>query len=337
MWTDDSSANTEVFSAWAPTGRFRARRRDRAAAGRGNASTRAPPVTLRRERDAARPERPDDGRPGTSATARTGAGSPVDHAWAAPGSYVVTLKVRDALGLVSTATLDRHRARARVHGRPGAAPARRPRHVRRGRDPLHDRAHARLEGARVPVTVLLQYTASAGAGSGYARVTLARGRAARHPGRDRLPARERSRDPERRQPRRSARFAPCSRAPRPRATSSSAGAPRRRGRAARSASSTRARRRRRRRRRSSASSRTRRSAATSLSSTRGRIPSRCESRSRARTARPCRARPTRRCPASAGRSSTSRSSGRRASGQGGRSRASRALHPSRPTGSSTTP
>ena len=36
---------------------------------------------------------------------QTGTGSPVSHVYAAPGTYVVTLKVRDALGLVSTATL----------------------------------------------------------------------------------------------------------------------------------------------------------------------------------------------------------------------------------------
>ena len=104
----------------------------------------------------------------------TGAGSPVDHPFAAPGIYVVTLKVRGALGLVSTATTTvTVRAPSFTGGPEQLLPV-----VldTSGAGGTHYTTELTLGSkAGAPVTVLLQYTASAGSGSGYASVTLAAG------------------------------------------------------------------------------------------------------------------------------------------------------------------
>jgi subtilisin family serine protease len=104
----------------------------------------------------------------------SGTGTPVTHAYGAPGSYVVTLKVRDTLGLVSTATLIvTVRTPAFMGGPEQLLPV-----VldTGGAGGTHYTTELTLGSkAPVPVTVLLQYTASAGAGSGYARITLAPG------------------------------------------------------------------------------------------------------------------------------------------------------------------
>jgi hypothetical protein len=172
MWTDDSPANPEVFSTWAPTGDSVPGATIAPLAGGGTVDAGA---TVRFVANVTQLD-PND--PTTSTwdfgDGTTGAGSPVDHPFAAPGTYVVTLKVRDALGLVSTATTT-----VTVH-----APA-----FTGGPEQLlpvvldtpgaggtHYTTELTLGSkAAVPVTALLQYTASAGAGSGYARVTLAPG------------------------------------------------------------------------------------------------------------------------------------------------------------------
>ena len=218
MWTDDSPANPEVFSAWAPTGDSVPGAAIAPLAGGGtvDAGTAVRFVANVTQLD------PND--PTTSTwdfgDGTTGAGSPVDHPYAAPGTYVVTLTVRDALGLVSTATTTVTVRCPRVHGRTGAAPARRPRHARRGRHALHDRAHAGVEGGRS------RHRPSPVHGFGRLGQRLrerdARGRRAAHHLRTRSRSCARGLSRSRKtDPRRSARCAPCSRAPRRRATSSS--------------------------------------------------------------------------------------------------------------------
>ena len=172
MWTDDSPANPEVFSAWAPTGDSVPGAAIAPVAGGGtvDAGTAV--------RFVANVTQVDPNDPTTSTwdfgDGSTGTGSPVDHPFAAPGTYVVTLKVRDSLGLVSTATTT-----VTVH-----APA-----FTGGPEQLlpvvldtpgaggtHYTTELTLGSkAGAPVTVLLQYTASSGSGSGYASVTLAAG------------------------------------------------------------------------------------------------------------------------------------------------------------------
>ena len=103
MWTDDSAANAEVFSAWAPTGDSTPVAAVAPLPG-GNAFDAGAPVSFVANVTQADPNDPAtvswDFGDGTSGT-----GTPVTHAFSAPGSYDVTLKVRDALGLVGTATL----------------------------------------------------------------------------------------------------------------------------------------------------------------------------------------------------------------------------------------
>ncbi len=172
MWTDDSAANTEVFSAWAPTGDSTPAAVIAPVLG-GNAFDAGAPVSFVANVTQVDPNDPTtvawDFGDGTSGT-----GSPVTHAFGAPGSYVVTLKVRDALGLVSTATLIvTVRAPAFTGGPEQLLPV-----VldAGGTGGTHYTTELTLGSkASVPVTVLLQYTASAGAGSGYAQLTLAAG------------------------------------------------------------------------------------------------------------------------------------------------------------------
>jgi hypothetical protein len=172
MWTDDSPANPEVFSVWAPTGDSVPGAAIAPLPGGGTVDAGAA------VRFVANVTQLDPNDPTTSTwdfgDGTTGAGSPVDHPFAAPGTYVVTLKVRDALGVVSTATTT-----VTVH-----APA-----FTGGPEQLlpvvldtpgaggtHYTTELTLGSKAVaPVTVLLQYTASSGSGSGYASVTLAAG------------------------------------------------------------------------------------------------------------------------------------------------------------------
>jgi hypothetical protein len=172
MWTDDSTANTEVFSAWAPTG-------DSAPAAAiaplpgGNTFDAGAPMGFVANVTQVDPNDPTtvswDFGDGTS-----GSGTPVPHAYGAPGSYVVTLKVRDALGLVSTATLI---VTVRTPAFTGGPEQLLPVVLDTvGAGGTHYTTELTLGSkAAVPVTVLLQYTASAGPGSGYARITLAPG------------------------------------------------------------------------------------------------------------------------------------------------------------------
>ena len=172
MWTDDSSANTEVFSAWAPTGDSAPTAAIAPLPG-GNSFDAGEPVTF-----VANVTQGDANDPTTVSwdfgDGTSGAGTPVVHGWGAPGSYSVILKVRDVLGLVSTATLIvTVRAPAFTGGPEQLLPV-----VldTSGAGGTHYTTELTLGSkATVPVTVLLQYTASAGSGSGYARVTLAAG------------------------------------------------------------------------------------------------------------------------------------------------------------------
>ncbi len=172
MWTDDSPANSEVFSAWAPTGDSVPGAAIAPLAGEGTADA---GTTVRFVANVTQLD-PND--PTTSTwdfgDGTAGAGSPVDHSFAAPGTYVVTLKVRDALGLVSTATTTvTVRAPAFTGGPEQLLPV-----VldAPGAGGTHYTTELTLGSkAGVPVTVLLQYTASSGSGSGYARLTLAAG------------------------------------------------------------------------------------------------------------------------------------------------------------------
>ncbi len=172
MWTDDSPANTEVFSAWAPTGDSAPGAAIAPLAGGGTVDA----GTM--VRFVANVTQVDPNDPTTSTwdfgDGTAGSGSPVDHAFAAPGTYVVTLKVRDTLGLVSTATTTvTVRAPAFTGGpeqllpvvldTPGAGGA-------------HYTSELTLASkASAPVTVLLQYTPSVGSGSGFASLTLGAG------------------------------------------------------------------------------------------------------------------------------------------------------------------
>ncbi len=172
MWTDDSPANTEVFSAWAPTGDSTP---GAAIVPLPGGSTVDAGGTVRFVANVTQPD-PND--PTITAwnfgDGQTGTGSPVSHVYAAPGTYVVTLKVRDALGLVSTATLTvTVRAPAFTGGPEQLLPV-----VldTAGAGGTHYTTELTLGSkAGAVVTVLLQYTASLGSGSGYASVSLAPG------------------------------------------------------------------------------------------------------------------------------------------------------------------
>ncbi len=172
LWTDDSFANPEVFAAWAPTGD-------------SSLSVAIAPLPDGSTVDAggtvqflASVTQLDPSHPATVAwdfgDGTAGTGSPVDHAYAAPGTYVVTLIARDAVGLASTATLTvTVRAPAFTGGPEQLLPV-----VldTPGAGGTHYTSELTLASkAANPVTVLLQYTASAGFGSGYASVTLAQG------------------------------------------------------------------------------------------------------------------------------------------------------------------
>src|ERR1019366_6438925 len=172
MWTDDSPANTEVFSAWAPTGDSTP---GVAIAPLPGGSTVDAGGTVRFVANVTQLD-PND----ATTTAwdfgdgETGTGSPVSHVYAAPGTYVVTLKVRDARGLVSSATLTLTvHAPAFTGGPEQLLPV-----VldTAGAGGTHYTTELTLGSkAGAAVTVLLQYTASSGSGSGYASVSLAPG------------------------------------------------------------------------------------------------------------------------------------------------------------------
>ena len=172
MWTDDSPANTEVLSAWAPTGDSVPVAAIAPPAGGTTVDTGAI------VRFVANVTQLDPNDPTTAVwdfgDGTTGTGSPVDHAFAAPGTYVVTLIVRDALGLASTSTLTvTVRAPASTGGPEQLLPV-----VldAPGVGGTHYTTELTLASkAGVPVTVLLQYAASVGTGSGDASVTLAPG------------------------------------------------------------------------------------------------------------------------------------------------------------------
>ncbi|MFI5121136.1 MAG: PKD domain-containing protein, partial [Thermoanaerobaculia bacterium] len=172
MWTDDSPANPEVFSAWAPTGDSVPGAAIVPLAGGGtvNAGAAVHFVATVAQLDPNDPTTTSwDFGDGTG-----GVGSPVDHPFASPGTYVVTLIVRDALGLVSSATTTVTVLAPAFTGGPeellpvvldalGVAGT-------------HYTTELTLGSkAGAPVTVLLQYTASSGSGSGYASLTLAAG------------------------------------------------------------------------------------------------------------------------------------------------------------------
>jgi hypothetical protein len=172
MWTDDSPANTEVFSSWAPTGDSTPVAAISPLPGgttvdAGAAVVFAGSATGHDPNDAS--SLAWDFGDGTG-----GSGSPVTHSFAAPGTYVVTLIARDALGLASTSTLTVTVRAPAFTGGPELllpvvldAP---------GVGGTHYTTELTLASkAGVPVTVLLQYTASAGSGSGFASVALAPG------------------------------------------------------------------------------------------------------------------------------------------------------------------
>jgi len=172
MWTDDSSANSEVFSAWAPTGDSAL---NVAIAPLSGGSTVDAGGTVQ---FVANVTQLDPNNPATVfwdfGDGSTGTGSPVSHAYAAPGTYVVTLIARDALGLASTATLTINvRAPAFTGGPEQLLPVVLDTPGFGGTHYTTELTLASKAGA--PVTVLLQYTASAGSGGGYASVTLAPG------------------------------------------------------------------------------------------------------------------------------------------------------------------
>ena len=172
MWTDDSPANTEVFSAWAPTGDSVPAAAIAPLAGGGtvDAGTAVHFVANAPVLD------PND--PATVTwdfgDGTTGAGTPADHIYALPGTYVVTLRVRDSLGFLSTSTLT---VTVTTPSFEGGTTLLLPVVLdTKGAGGTHYTTELTLGSkAAVPVTVLLQYTASAGAGSGYARITLAEG------------------------------------------------------------------------------------------------------------------------------------------------------------------
>ena len=172
MWTDDSSANTEVFSACAPTGDSVPGAAIAPLPGGGTVDA---GTTVRFVANVTQVD-PND--PTTSTwdfgDGTAGTGSPVDHSFAAPGTYVVTLKVRDALGLVSTATTTvTVRAPAFTGGPEQLLPVVLDTPGAGGTHYTSELTLASKAGA--PVTVLLQYTASVGSGSGFASLTLAAG------------------------------------------------------------------------------------------------------------------------------------------------------------------
>jgi hypothetical protein len=172
MWTDDSSANTEVFFALAPTGDSAPGAAIAPLPG-GNTVDAGGTVNF-----AANVTQLDPNDPTATAwdfgDGQTGTGSHVTHVYAAPGTYVVTLKVRDALGLVSSSTLTvTVRAPAFTGGPEQLLPV-----VldTAGAGGTHYTTELTLGSkAGAAVTVLLQYTASFGSGSGYASVSLAPG------------------------------------------------------------------------------------------------------------------------------------------------------------------
>ena len=172
MWTDDSSANAEAFACWAPTGDSTPVASIGPLAGGGtvDAGTTVHFVANITELD------PND--PVTVAwdfgDGTTGTGTPSDHTYTQPGTYVVTLRVRDGLGFVSTSTLTVTVTAPSFAGgtalllpvvldTPGAGGT-------------HYTTELTLGSrAAAPLAVVLQYTASVGSGSGYAGVTLAAG------------------------------------------------------------------------------------------------------------------------------------------------------------------
>ncbi len=172
MWTDDSSANTEVLSAWAPTGDSAPTSAIGPLPGGGtvDAGTAIPFAANVTELDPNDPVTVTwDFGDGT-----TGAGTPASHAYARPGTYVVTLRVRDSLGFLSTTTVTVTVTAPSFSGgtllllpvvldTPGAGGA-------------HYTTELTLGSkAATPVNVVLQYTASVGSGSGYAAAALAAG------------------------------------------------------------------------------------------------------------------------------------------------------------------
>ena len=172
MWTDDSPANTEVFSAWVPTGDSTP---GAAIVPLPGGSTVDAGGTVRFVANVTQLD-PNDP---TTLTwdfgdGQTGTGSPVSHVYAAPGTYVVTLRVRDGLGFLSTTTLTvTVRAPAFTGGPEQLLPV-----VldTAGAGGTHYTTELTLGSkAGAVVTVLLQYTASLGSGSGYASVSLAPG------------------------------------------------------------------------------------------------------------------------------------------------------------------
>ena len=172
MWTDDSSANSEAVSCWAPTGDSTPAAAIGPLQGGGtvDAGTAVHFVANVTELDPKDPVTVTwDFGDGT-----TGAGTTADHTYALPGTYVVTLRARDSLGFVSTSTMTVTVTTPSLAGgtalllpvvldTPGAGGT-------------HYTTELTL-GSKVaaPVAVVLQYTASVGSGSGYAGVTLAAG------------------------------------------------------------------------------------------------------------------------------------------------------------------
>jgi len=172
MWTDDSSANTEVFSAWAPTGDSLLGAAIAPFPGGDTVDAFAPTTFV------ANVTQLDPNDP-TAVTwdfgdGATGTGATVAYAWSQPGTYVVTMKVRDTLGLVATATLT---VTVRPPAFTGGPELLLPVVIdAAGVGGAHYTTELTLGSkATGPVTVLFQYTASVGAGSGYARLTLAPG------------------------------------------------------------------------------------------------------------------------------------------------------------------
>jgi hypothetical protein len=172
MWADDSSANSEAFSCWAPTGDSTPVAAIGTLPGGGtvDAGTAVHFVANVTELDPNDPVTVTwDFGDGT-----TGAGISADHTYALPGTYVVTLRARDSLGFVSTSTMTVMVTTPSLAGgttlllpvvldTPGAGGT-------------HYTTELTLGSkATAPVAVVLQYTASAGSGSGFAGLTLAAG------------------------------------------------------------------------------------------------------------------------------------------------------------------